>query len=235
MNIGEFVIKLISNYGYLGMFLGMVLEAVIIVIPSEAILATGGILAGRKIFTFFGAFMTGLIGSVFCAIIIYLMGYIGGKPFIKKYGKYFFMKEEDLEKTDSWYQKYGLMAALIGRNFPIIRTLISLPIGFMRLSFSKFLIYTIIGSIPWTFVFVYVGYTLGNNWVILNEYVSKLKVPIRILLIVLVISFIYKKLKQKYQNRNITKSHEPHKSTPIATLHTNKNCLVQKKNIYKKT
>ena len=181
MNIGEFVIQLISYYGYFGMFLGMVLEAVIIVIPSEAILATGGILAGRKIFTFFGAFITGLIGSVFCAIIIYLMGYIGGKPFIKKYGKYFFMKEEDLEKTDSWYQKYGLMAALIGRNFPIIRTLISLPIGFMRLSFPKFLIYTIIGSIPWTFVFVYVGYTLGNNWVILNEYVSKLKVTKAIL------------------------------------------------------
>lgn len=197
MNIGEFVIQLISNYGYFGMFLGMVLEAVIIVIPSEAILATGGILAGRKIFTFFCAFITGLIGSVFCAIIIYLMGYIGGKPFIKKYGKYFFMKEEDLEKTDSWYQKYGLMAALIGRNFPIIRTLISLPIGFMRLSFPKFLIYTIIGSIPWTFVFVYVGYTLGNNWVILNQYVSKLKIPIRILLILLVISYLYKKIKPK--------------------------------------
>ena len=125
------------------------------------------------------------------------MGYIGGKPFIKKYGKYFFMKEEDLEKTDSWYQKYGLMAALIGRNFPIIRTLISLPIGFMRLSFPKFLIYTIIGSIPWTFVFVYVGYTLGNNWVILNQYVSKLKIPIRILLILLVISYLYKKIKPK--------------------------------------
>lgn len=197
MNIGTFVIELISKYGYFGMFLGMVLEAVIIIIPSEAILATGGILAGRKIFTFAGAFLTGLIGSVFCAIIIYLMGYFGGKPFIRKYGKYFFMKEEDLEKTDSWYQKYGLLAALIGRNFPIIRTLISLPIGFMRLSFPKFLIYTIIGSIPWTFIFVYFGYTLGNNWVVINTYISKLKLPIRILLILLVISYFYKKIKKK--------------------------------------
>ena len=196
MNIGEFVIQLISNYGYFGMFLGMVLEAVIIVIPSEAILATGGILAGRKIFTFFGAFITGLIGSVFCAIIIYLMGYIGGKPFIKKYGKYFFMKEEDIEKSDSWYQKYGLLAALIGRNFPIIRTLISLPIGIMRLSFTKFLLYTIIGSIPWTFAFVYFGYTLGNNWTIINEYVQKLKVPIKILIALLIVSYLYKKITQ---------------------------------------
>lgn len=195
--MGEFVIGLIRDYGYLGMFLGMVLEAVIIVIPSEAILATGGILAGQKIFSFWGAFFTGLLGSVFCAIVIYMMGYFGGKPFVKKYGKYFFMKEEDLEKSDSWFNRYGLFASLIGRNFPIIRTLISLPIGIMRLSFFKFLLYTIIGSIPWTFVFVYVGYALGENWVVLSDLVGSLKVPIKILIFLFIISYFYKKLKRK--------------------------------------
>ncbi len=195
--MGNFVLDLIHNYGYFGMFLGMVLEAIIIIIPSEAILATGGILAGRKIFSFWGAFLTGLLGSVFCAIVIYFMGYFGGKPFIKKYGKYFFMKEEDLEKSDSWFNKYGLFASLIGRNFPIIRTLISLPIGIMRLSFVKFLIYTTIGSIPWTFVFVYVGYTLGGNWIKINGYIGKLKTPIKILLVLLIVSYFYKKIREK--------------------------------------
>ena len=195
--MSNFVLDLVNQYGYLGMFLGMVLEAGIIVIPSEAILATGGILASQKIFTFWGAFLTGLIGSVFCAIVIYFMGYFGGKPFIKKYGKYFFMKEEDIEKSDSWFNKYGLIGALIGRNFPIIRTLISLPIGIMRLSFPKFIIYTTIGSIPWTLVFVYVGYTLGNGWTIADKYIGNLKVPIRILLIILISSYFYKKIKEK--------------------------------------
>lgn len=194
--MGEFVLNLIANYGYLGMFLGMVLEAVIIIIPSEAILATGGILAGKGILSFWGAFLVGLIGSVFCAIVIYFMGYFGGPPFVKKYGKYFFMKEEDLEKSDSWFNKYGLIAALIGRNFPIIRTLISLPIGIMHLSFTKFVIYTTIGSIPWTFVFVYVGYTLGNNWVKISTYIGNLKTPIKILLVILIISYFYKKIKE---------------------------------------
>ena len=204
--MGDFVLNLIHQYGYLGMFLGMVLEAVIIIIPSEAILATGGILASRKIFSFWGAFLIGLVGSVFCAIVIYFMGYFGGKPFIKKYGKYFLMKEEDIEKSDSWFNQYGLIGALIGRNFPIVRTLISLPIGIMRLSFFKFLIYTIIGSIPWTFVFVYVGYTLGNGWTVVNKYIGKLKIPIRILLILLVVSYFYKKIKQKKKLRqNSTK------------------------------
>lgn len=192
--MSQFVSNLIGNYGYLGMFLAMVLEAVIIVIPSEAVLATGGILASKGIFTFMGSFLTGLLGSVFCAIVIYLMGYYGGNSFIKKYGKYFFMKEEDIEKSNSWFDKYGLFASLIGRNIPIIRTLISLPIGITRQPFIKFLIYTTIGSIPWTFIFVYFGYTLGGNWVILKEYTTRLKVPIRILLIILVISYFYKKL-----------------------------------------
>ena len=192
----DFVLNLIGNFGYFGMFLGMVLEAVIIAIPSELILATGGILASKGIFTFWGAFLTGLIGSVFCAI--YLKGYFGGRPFINKYGKYFFMKEEDILKSDSWFNKYGMLSALIGRNFPIVRTLISLPIGITKQSFIKFLIYTTIGSIPWTLAFVYVGYSLGENWIILSTYVDYLKTPIRIILIFLIGLFIYKKIKCKY-------------------------------------
>ncbi len=193
-----FVLNLMSSWGYFGMFLGMVLEAVIIVIPSELILATGGILASLGVFSFWGSFLVGLLGSVFCAIVLYLMGYFGGRPFIEKYGKYFFMKKEDIDKADAWFSKYGMWACFIGRNFPIIRTLISIPIGFTRLSFISFVIYTTLGSIPWTFAFVYVGYMLGNNWVLLKNYTSKLKVPIRILLIVLLLSFIYKKVKAHF-------------------------------------
>ncbi len=193
----QYITGLMTNLGYLGMFLGMVLEAVIIIIPSELILATGGILAGKGIFNFGLAFAMGLLGSVFCAVVIYAMGYFGGRAFIKTYGKFFFMKEEDIEKCDTWFNKYGVWASLIGRNFPIVRTLISLPMGVSRVPFFKFLIYTTIGSIPWTFAFVYVGYALGNNWIILDNFVHKLKIPIYILLGILIIKFLYTKLKKK--------------------------------------
>lgn len=172
----------------------MILEAIIIIIPSELILATGGILASQGIFSFLGAFLIGLFGSVFCAVIIYLMGRLGGRPFVEKYGKYFFMKKEDINKADDWFGKYGMFAAFIGRNFPIVRTFISLPIGMTKLSFIKFFIYTTLGSIPWTFAFVYVGYALGNNWVLLSNYTSRLKVPIIILLIILILRWLYKKI-----------------------------------------
>lgn len=196
--MSDFVLNLISNYGYFGMFIGMVLEAVIIAIPSEVILATGGILSSSGVFTFWGAFLIGLLGSVFCAIVIYFMGYFGGKPFVRKYGKYFFMKEEDLSKSDSWFNKYGMLSALLCRNLPIVRTLISLPIGITRQSFIKFVIYTTIGSIPWTLLFVYLGYCLGENWIIINTYINYLKIPIRILIVLIILIFIYKKIKIWY-------------------------------------
>ena len=191
-----YVTFLMTNFGYYGMFLGMVLEAVIIIIPSEVILATGGILAGRGIFSFWMAFLVGLLGSVFCAIIIYLIGYFGGRSFVKKYGKLFFMKEEDIEKCDIWFEKYGPLAAFLTRNFPIVRTLISLPMGISKVNFPRFVLFTTLGSIPWTFAFVYVGYALGNNWIILNNFVKKLKLPIIILLILLFINYLLKKLKK---------------------------------------
>lgn len=191
-----YVTFLMTNFGYFGMFLGMILEAVIIIIPSEVILATGGILAGRGIFSFWMAFLVGLVGSVFCAIIIYLIGYFGGRSFVKKYGKFFFMKEEDIEKCDIWFEKYGPLAAFLTRNFPIVRTLISLPMGISKVNFPRFVLFTTLGSIPWTFAFVYVGYALGNNWIILNNFVKKLKLPIIILLILLFINYIFKKLKK---------------------------------------
>ncbi len=192
-----YVTFLMTNFGYFGMFLGMVLEAVIIIIPSEVILATGGILAGRGIFSFWIAFLVGLLGSVFCAIIIYLIGYFGGRSFVKKYGKLFFMKEEDIEKCDIWFEKYGLLAAFLARNFPIVRTLISLPMGISKVNFPRFVLFTTLGSIPWTFAFIYVGYALGNNWIILNNFVKKLKLPIIILLILLFINYLWNKLKKK--------------------------------------
>lgn len=198
----NYILELINDFGYFGMFIGMVLEAVIIIIPSELILATGGILAGRGIFNFWLSFFTGLLGSVFCAIVIYMMGYFGGYPFVNKYGKYFFMKSEDISKSNSWFDKYGLVAAAVGRNIPIVRTLISLPVGIARLSFKKFLVYTTLGSIPWTFVFVYFGYSLGNNWTVLSDITSKLKVPIKILLVLLVINYIYKKIKAHKKKDN---------------------------------
>ena len=196
--MGEFVLRLIAKYGYFGMFLGMILEAIIIIIPSEVILATGGILSSQGIFNFYISFFIGLIGSIFCAIVLYLMGYFGGRKFINKYGKYFFMKSSDIEKSENSFNKYGGIACLIGRNFPIIRTLISIPAGIYKYNFLKFIIYTTLGSIPWTYLFTYFGYKLGSNWILINNYKDKLKLVIYILILIIIIKYLLSKIKIWY-------------------------------------
>lgn len=190
----EYIFETITNFGYFGMFIAMILEAIIIIIPSEGILATAGILASNGTFTIGKAILTGVAGSVFCAVIIYSMGYYGGKAFIKKYGKYFFMKEKDIEKSDKWFEKYGMKAALFGRFFPIIRTFISLPIGIAKLNFKKFLLYTTIGSIPWTVLFVLSGYYLGENYTKLSSIVNIFKIPIFVILVLFLLVYIYIKV-----------------------------------------
>ena len=196
--MGKFVLDLIARYGYFGMFIGMILEAIIIIIPSELILATGGILSSYGIFNFWISFIIGLIGSVFCAIILYFIGLIGGRKFVEKYGKYFFMKKEDIKKSELWFNKYGGFACFIGRNFPIVRTLISLPAGIYKYSIIKFLIYTTLGSIPWTYIFTYVGYKLGKNWIFMNNYTNKLKIIIYIIILIIIIKYLLSKIKIWY-------------------------------------
>jgi membrane protein DedA with SNARE-associated domain len=197
-HVMEIIISVVEQFGFFGIIMAMMLEGIIIIIPSELVLATGGILAARGSLTLFSATLAGLIGSISCAILIYALGYYGGRPFIEKYGKFFFMNKEDIKKADVWFEKYGLIAALTGRFFPIIRTFISLPIGFSRINFKKFLLFTTIGSIPWTFAFVYAGYKLGQNWTTLSKYVDILIYPTIIVISIPIIKFIYKKVKVNF-------------------------------------
>ena len=194
---GSFLVVMMNSYGYIGVVLGMMLEGVIIIIPSELILAFAGILVSQGTFTMTGAIVAGVIGSDLCAMVLYCLGYFGGRPFIEKYGKYFFINSNDLAKTEVWFNKYGLWASLFGRCFPIIRTLISIPMGISKIDWKKFLLYTTIGSIPWTIAFVYAGYKLGENYTIIVKYVDYLKVPIIICGGLFVIWYVYRHLKKK--------------------------------------
>ena len=191
----SFVLEMIGQFGYLGMFFSMILEAVIIIIPSELILATGGILASQKIFSFWGAFLIGLLGSIFCAVIIYAMGYFGGRPFVEKFGKYFFMKKEDIEKADDWFNRYGMLAAFIGRNFPIIRTFISLPAGILRARKRIFFTLTFLGSLVWSYLLVYVGVKFGQNMEMFKHLWHKFDILIVVVVGILGILYIYKHVK----------------------------------------
>jgi len=164
------IISVISSSGYLGVAAFMTLESACIPIPSEIIMPFSGFLASSGRFSLWLIVMAGTLGNVFGSLIAYFVGFYGGRAFIMEYGKYVFLKEEELEHADTWFKKYGSPAIFFSRLMPIVRTFISLPAGIGRMDLKKFTAYTFFGSLPWNFGLAYLGLKLGESWKNLEQY-----------------------------------------------------------------
>lgn len=162
--IATFITDAISRSGYFGLFFLMTGESALLPIPSEIVLPFAGFLVFSGKITFFSAVLIAILGQLFGSIISYFVGYYGGRRAVLKYGKYIHLKENRLEQVEGWFRKYGTLAIFFTRLMPIIRTVISFPAGMAKMKFSKFLFYSALGIIPWTIIFVYFGYTLGEHW-----------------------------------------------------------------------
>jgi membrane protein DedA with SNARE-associated domain len=163
-HLGDIAINWINSIGYWGIFLGMVLESACIPIPSEVIMPFGGYLVSTGHLNMIGVILIGTLGNIIGSLIAYAIGHWGGKRFIDRFGKYVFVSKKHLESAEKWFDKRGEITVFVSRILPAIRTFISLPAGIARMSLSKFLIYTAIGSLIWSAILTYVGYVLGNNW-----------------------------------------------------------------------
>jgi len=193
----EFVIGVIENIGVMGVFFLMLAESAAIPIPSEIIMPFSGFLVFEGKFTFLSVVLAGVLGNIVGSVILYYVGYFGGRPFLEKYGKYFLFTHHDLEVTERWFKKYGDMAVLLSRMLPVVRTFISFVPGVTRMNIFKFVGYTAVGCIPWVFVLTYAGLIAGQQWDILHPYFKKVDWLILIILVIGVMFFIKKHLKNK--------------------------------------
>lgn len=160
-------LEFIDAWGYLAVAVLMGLENACIPIPSELVLGFGGYLIFAGKMSFVGALSAGMAGGIVGSLFAYYVGERGGRSFVYKYGKYFFIKKAHVDTAQNWFDKYGVKAVFFSRMLPIVRTFISLPAGFASVDVKKFLFYTIAGSLPWTALILYAGMTLGENWQIL--------------------------------------------------------------------
>jgi membrane protein DedA with SNARE-associated domain len=160
-------LEFIDVWGYLAVAVLMGLENACIPIPSELILGFGGYLIFAGKMSFVGALSAGMAGGIAGSIFAYYVGECGGRSFVDRYGKYFFIKKAHVDTAQDWFDKYGVKAVFFSRMLPIVRTFISLPAGFASVDIKKFLFYTIAGSLPWTALILYAGMTLGENWQVL--------------------------------------------------------------------
>ena len=157
-------LSFIDTWGYVAVAVLMGLENACIPIPSELILGFAGYLISAGRMEFFHATVAGMIGGMVGSIVTYYVGSHGGRPFIDRYGKYFFMKKSHVDTAQCWFDRYGIKAVFFSRLLPVVRTFISLPAGFARVNMKKFIVYTFIGSLPWTMLILYIGWVLGDNW-----------------------------------------------------------------------
>ncbi len=160
----DWVIALVSDNLYPGVFLAALLETVFPPIPSEAVFPLAGYVVLKNemsIIHIFGLGITGGAGATLGAFVIYLIALKLGRVGLSKYMKYAKMNSDKLTKADKWFEKYGDKSVLLGRLVPGIRELVSIPAGIFRMSPKKFLIFTFIGSCSWSILLTVLGYYLG--------------------------------------------------------------------------
>lgn len=150
--------------GYFGVFLAMAIESACIPLPSEIILPFTGYMVYLGHFELWPATLAATLGNLFGGLVAYYAGVWGGRPFIKRYGHYFFIKEKELAWTERLFDRHGEVTVLVGRLLPIVRTFISLPAGIARMNPVKMSVYTVIGALPWCMFLIIAGEKLGENW-----------------------------------------------------------------------
>jgi len=181
---------LISALGYWGILLGMAIESACIPLPSEAIMPFAGYLVWKGEMDLLMVSLAGAIGNLIGSIIAYWAGFFGGRPFLLRYGRYFFIRPHDLDLADRWFSRYGEATAFFSRLLPVVRTFISLPAGIARMHFGRFCLYTFLGALPFCYALAWLGYKLGENWQSLRAYFHRMDIVIGALLVIGVACFL---------------------------------------------
>lgn len=167
------IAALAPTWGFLFVFVFMTIESSFIPFPSEVVMVPAGFLAARgellsgshggAAIALWLVIAVGTLGSLAGAFLNYYLALLVGKPFLEKYGKYFFVKPEPLACACKVFNRYGAATTFVCRLVPVIRQLISIPAGIAKMPLLSFASFTALGAGIWTAVLACVGYALGRS------------------------------------------------------------------------
>ncbi|HEM1040069.1 TPA: DedA family protein [Listeria monocytogenes] len=162
------ITSIMADFGYIGIFVLIMVENLFPPIPSEIILTFGGFMTTVTSLNVVMVIIVATLGSVVGAILLYKVASYFGKErltkIVLKYGRILRLKESDIERAESFFLKYGSWAVFLCRMIPLIRSLISIPAGMTKMKMSRFLILTTTGSLLWNTVLIGLGAVLGESW-----------------------------------------------------------------------
>lgn len=155
----------VMDWGYAGITILMAMESSIFPVPSEVVIPPAAILSAQEgaSMSFWGVVLAGTFGSWLGSAITYAVARIVGRPFIMRWGKYFFMPAHKVEKAEIFLQRYEVSGVFFARLLPVIRHLISIPAGIVRMGFGIFSFVTVLGSFAWCSVLAWYGHRIGER------------------------------------------------------------------------
>ncbi|MGG2067043.1 DedA family protein [Bacillus sp. S14(2024)] len=187
-------IHYLKQFSYFGVIFALTFEFV----PAEIVLPLVGYWVYEGDMSFWIAVLAGTIGGTTGPLTLYALGYYGGRPLLLKYGKCFFIREEQIQKADHFFAKYGPVVAFTGRFVPGVRTLISIPCGMAKMNIVQFTIYTFVAMVPVTTLYIYIGMKLGPHWQKAGAIVDQYMLPILGVVFIFMIGMvIFKMVKKK--------------------------------------
>jgi len=159
----DWILKVCLELGYPGIIALMTMESSILPVPSELVMTPAGYWAAKGEMNFAVALLCGILGSILGALANYYGAQVIGRPLIQRYGRYILLSEKNLERSERFFAQHGEISTLIGRLFPVIRHLISIPAGLHKMPLPKFILYTAVGAGVWCAILTYIGYFLGQH------------------------------------------------------------------------
>ena len=199
--IVDFIVSTVGSLGYIGIFVMMFLESSFFPFPSEVVMIPAGYLAYKGEMNLVLAILAGIAGSLAGAVFNYYLAMKFGRKFLSKYGKYVLIKEETLEKMETFFEKHGHISTFSGRLIPAVRQYISLPAGLAKMNLWKFSLYTSLGAGIWVLILALLGYFIGSNQALIDEYLKIIIITILGLLAVFVLFYIRIKMKKGIINK----------------------------------
>jgi membrane protein DedA with SNARE-associated domain len=198
-DLTNFVVNLASSAGYPGIVLAMALENLFPPIPSEAVMPLAGYLVTTGRFGLFSTIFSGVLGTVLGAVVLYfigvLVGNLGVRKFLDRYGRFLMTTSKDLDSAEKWFTKRGEKSVFLCRMVPIVRSIISIPAGFVRMPLKKFVFLTVLGTTVWTSLLTFAGVVLGENWERVGSILKKFDVLVVVVAVVLVGYYFFRKYK----------------------------------------
>jgi membrane protein DedA with SNARE-associated domain len=196
-SLAVFGTHVIGTIGYVGVFLLMVAESMVLPMPSEAVMPFAGFVVAEGTLSWAGTILAATLGSIVGSFIGYAIGRFGGRPFVLRFGKYLLLDRRDLELTDRFFTRRGSVTIFVARFIPIVRHLISIPAGMGEMKLLPFAGFTILGAGLWNSFLTWCGFLLQKNWTRVMRYSHVIDYAVVALLVILVALYVARHLRRR--------------------------------------